>query len=104
THARAGNSIRAVCHSGLQPDLRKHAAALIEKQEVRNRVVGNEQVEQAIVIDVGRDRAKGLALVLSDSRTEAHIREPAISIVAVQAAWPCVIAERIAVMRNAVIA
>ena len=66
-HARASRAIRAIRHSSLEPNLFKLAASLVQIQEVGNGIIRDKQVEQTIVVDVGRDNAKGLPIILAQS-------------------------------------
>ena len=47
--------------SAMQPDLFPLALAPVREQEVLDRVVGDEQIHQAVVVDVGGDDAERLA-------------------------------------------
>src|SRR5580704_13047896 len=60
-HAGSCGAFRAVGHSRCEPDLFELAPALVEKKKVGNRIVGHEQVEQSVIVDVRSHYAERFA-------------------------------------------
>ncbi len=78
THARARAAIRAVGDVGVKPDFFE-AASAIEKQEIRDCIVGDKQIHPAIVVDIGGHRSPCLAQVRRDARlllTSVNVPSP----------------------------
>ena len=70
-----------VGHTCLHADFIKAAISLVKKEEVRDRVIGHEQIHPAIVINVCGDNAPGFAQHLRNAGVLAYIRECAIPVV-----------------------
>ena len=50
-------------------------AALVAEEKVGRRVVGHEQVDLAVVIEVGRDNPQAASLAVDDARLLGHVDE-----------------------------
>src|ERR1041384_6367301 len=61
SHSRARRARIAVRHTGQQTGLFKLSLPLIDEEKVRERVVRDEEIHQAIVVYVGRNGAKRFA-------------------------------------------
>src|SRR5687767_2970457 len=75
----AGLAVRDAC---CQTNLFKLSRSLVEEKKVRHRVVGHKQIEERIVVDVGRNCSKRLARMFCDSRLTTHVLKSAIAFVA----------------------
>ena len=70
-------------HSPRQPDLLEPKPSQVVEQQVRSLIVGHEDVEPAVVIEIGNREAQAVALV-DDARLPADVRERAVAIVAIE--------------------
>ena len=70
-----------------EPDLFPLALAAVGEQEVLHRVVGDEEIHQAVAVDVGGDHAERLAQRALDVGAGAHFRERAVAVVVDRAGW-----------------
>ena len=82
-HAGARRSVGAVGYTRGQGDLFKFARSFIQEEKVRHGIFGDKQVEQPVVVDVGRHHAKRLAGNGADARGHAYVGECAIAVVAI---------------------
>ena len=73
-------------HLGLERDVPEAAVAEVAEEEVRRRVVRLEDVDPAVVVEVGGDDAHALAHEAGDARPGARVLEGAVAAVAVEAA------------------
>ena len=83
-HPRSGLTVGAESNLRGQRNLLPLALATVREQEVLDGVVGDEQIHQTVVVDVGGDYAKRLAQRPSDVGAGAHVGEGAIAVVPVQ--------------------
>src|SRR4029450_6185062 len=97
SHSRPCGAVRVVGDLCRNPDFVEAALSTVPEQKVRHRIVGHEEVEPAIKIDIGSDCAEGLSQVLADARCGAHVLE-AISVIVKQPAGPGLVSYRIAVV------
>ncbi len=98
-HPRARRARVAEGHARGQADLLEPAAATVHEEEVGHRVVGDEEIEQPVVVHVGRDRGERLAERLRDAGLLAHVRERPVAVVVEEVAGP-----RLEDARDAVVA
>ena len=66
---------------GGQPDLFPLALSAVHEQEVLDGVVGHEQIDEPVAVDVGRDDAKRLAERPLDVGALADFGERAVAVV-----------------------
>src|SRR5260370_38514038 len=85
-HGRAGLSVFAEPDLGGQRDLLPLVLPAVYKQEVLHGVVGDEQVHQAIIVNVRRHYAKALAQGTLDIGAARDVAESSISVVVKQEA------------------
>ena len=64
-------------HAGEVPDLLEAHPAVVAEQEVGRGVVGDEQVEPAVVVKVGGDHPEAAAVAVDDPGLGGHVDEPA---------------------------
>src|SRR6185369_16229253 len=57
-HAGSWPSRFSIRDTGCQSDLLKLSATFVEKEKVGHRVVGDEEIHQAVIIYIGGDRAE----------------------------------------------
>ena len=70
--------------SAASADLVPLALAAVHEQEVLHGVVGDEQIHQAVVVDVGGDDAERLAERVLDVGALADLGERAVAVVVVE--------------------
>jgi hypothetical protein len=80
-HSGARLSVDTEAHLRSQPQLFPAVSATIDEQEVLDGVVRDEEVHQAVVVDVGRHDAERLAERLLDVGAAADLRERAVAVV-----------------------
>ena len=97
-HARSRLSGRAVGDAGGQSSLTPSVPAPVHEQEVLRGVVGDEQIDEPVVVDVGGDNAEGLAERSLDLRAPPGRRKGPVAVVVEQEAR-----RRLEEMRNAVV-
>src|SRR5882762_3350319 len=87
-HAHAGSRPAAitVSNAGSRGDLIEFSLATIDEEKIGHRVVAYPQVDQSVVVDVGRDHAPYLAEVTGDAGRLADLGERAITVVVEQPA------------------
>src|SRR5260221_6214575 len=85
-HAGARQAAITVSNAGNRGDLIEFSLATIDEKKISNRVVAYPQVDQSVVVDIGRDHAPYLAKVTGDARLLADVGERAIAIVVEQPA------------------
>ena len=85
-HAGACLSVFAEAHLGGQRGLLPLALPAIHEQEILHRVVGDEQIHQAVIIDVRRHHAQPLAHGALDIGAARDIGEGSIAVVVKQEA------------------
>ncbi len=83
-HARPRLAVGREAHLGRQADLLPLAAAAVHEQEVLHRVVGDEQVELPVVVQVGGDDAEALAEGALDVGALGDVGEGAVAVVVEQ--------------------
>ena len=66
-HAGAWATGLAVRDSGLRPDFLELSSATIDVQKVLHGIVGNKQVDEAVVVNVGCNHSPGFTQVIADS-------------------------------------
>ena len=87
-HAHAGSRPAGitVSNAGSRGDLFEFSLATIDEEKIGHRVVAYPQVDQSVVVDVGRDHAPYLAEVTGDAGLLADVGERAITVVVEQPA------------------
>ena len=80
-HPRARRAVGAEPHLGGQPDLFPLALAAVGEEEVLDGVVGDEQVDEAVVVDVGGHHAQRLAHGAGDVGAGGDVGEGAVAVV-----------------------
>src|SRR5256884_2099151 len=87
-HAHAGSRPAAVTVSNAcsRGDLIEFSLATIDEEKIGHRVVAYPQVDQSVVVDVGRDHAPYLAEVTGNAGLLADVGERAITVVVKQPA------------------
>ena len=98
-HPRTRLPILAVGHASRQPCLFKLSAALVDEEKVGHRIVSDEEVYQAIVVDIGRNRAERFSGRVRNPRFLAHVRECAVAAVMEEITLP-----RLEKARNTIVA
>ena len=84
SHPRAGHAVRAVaCTRGFR-DVMKPAAALVEEDEVGTHIVGDVEIDPAVVVQVGGDHPQAAAIGAADARRFGHVGECPVPVVAVE--------------------
>ena len=78
------------------PDLLETQAALVSEEEIGRLIVGDEEVEPPVAVEVGGDDAQAPAVRVDDPRLGRHVGEPA-AVVAEQ-----VVRQRRRILRRAV--
>ena len=94
-HAGLLKAILVQRKTGIEALIFKRAIPVVDVQIVRRRIVGDQQVDFAVVIDIDESSGKAVVMVLvADARLVAHVGEGAVSIVmkemvrlALQSAW-----------------
>ena len=76
-HARQIATVGAGRQARLLSLLGEPEAALVAEEKVGCRVVGHEQVDLAVVIEVGRDNPQAASLAVDDARLLGHVEKPA---------------------------
>src|SRR5208282_1457518 len=71
----------AVCGSGLLADFFEGSLAPIYEQEVRDRIVGNEQVHAAIIIYIGGNDSPTLAQMSCDAGGSGNVGKGSVAVV-----------------------
>src|ERR1035438_622333 len=80
-HSRTRTPFGAVSNIGLQSKFVELPWAAIHKEKICDRVVGDEKVHQAIVVDVGGDDAKSFAWMSGNARLFADVGEGSVAII-----------------------
>ena len=75
-------------HPRRQRGLREDGPALVVKEEVRGEIVGHEQVDAAVLVEVGKHRAQPLAVGAIETRRARDVGERAVAVVAEARARP----------------
>ena len=83
-HAREGLAVLVEADACDQADLREGSVALVVEQKALNRIVGDVDVGEAVVVVVGERDAQPLARRLRDGRRGRHIGERPIAVVVEQ--------------------
>src|SRR6266540_4056116 len=86
THTRARRAVVSEGYACLQPNFLKGPVALVDKKEIRHRVVGHKQISPAVVIHVSCHHTKRLAGRFRDARFFADIRKRAVAVIVVEMA------------------
>src|SRR5436190_24192707 len=68
THTRTRVAIGRISYSRLESNLLEPGVPAIDEQEIRNRVIGNKQIQQSVVVDIRSHRAEDFAFRVSNSR------------------------------------
>ena len=81
SHARPRFSSLPVRHSRREADLFETPSGAIGEKEIRGSVVGDEEIEEAVVVDVRGDDAPSFAGIACYARLLVHVREGAVAVV-----------------------
>src|SRR5262245_23790908 len=82
THSRTCSARLTKSDPGCQTNFLKLFAALVDKKKVRHRVVGHEEIQPTVVVDVSRNGAERLTRGTGNPGLGAYVAERAIAIVA----------------------
>src|SRR5208337_4218359 len=84
--AHSGYSLAASgkCNSGLQAHIREGSVAVVVKEKVWEGVVRDEDIGEAVVVEVGKGYTHPLADVLRDMGLCRDVRKRSVAVVAVQ--------------------
>src|SRR5260221_1923366 len=87
-HAHSGSRVAllAECDARRQADLLEFAVAAVAEEKILNRIVGDEEIHPAVIVDVGRDDTPCFAKNFPDARFSGDVRESTIAIVVKQQA------------------
>src|SRR5438132_5481803 len=80
-HARSCPAAITVSNAGSRRDLIKLSLATIDKQKIGHRVIAHPEVNQSVVVDIGRNRTPHLAEMTGDAGLVTDIGESAVSII-----------------------
>src|SRR5438105_7355726 len=86
-HPGAWPPLGAVTNVGLQAYFLELPVTAINKQKIRHRIIGNEQVHPPVVIDVAGHDTPSLAEGLRNPRFAAHVGKSTVAVVVKQPAW-----------------
>ena len=76
-HARLVGPGRVAGHPGSVPDLLEPHSAHVAEQEIGGRIVGDKQIELAIVVEIGGDDPKPAAAAVDNTSLSRNIDESA---------------------------
>src|SRR5215218_5767265 len=69
--------------AGAKPNLLERAVALVSVMEIRRRVVGDKDVDQAVVIEIaGENTETVISVRIRDARLFGNVRKSAVAVVA----------------------
>src|SRR5215469_4581985 len=85
-HAGSGLAFLAEGNFGGERDLFELAVAAVGVEEILHRVVGDEEVHEAVVVDVGGDHAKAFAERAGNARALLRRCERAIAVIVIEEA------------------
>ena len=83
-HPRLSLAVFIVSGAGQHADLPERSIPLVLKQKVCHRIVGDIQVQVAVVIEIAPDRAQAIGRRHRHSRGTSHIREGAVTVVVIE--------------------
>src|SRR5258708_23014299 len=86
THARSCPAVITVSNAGNRADLIKFSFSTIDEKKIGHRVVAYPQVDQSVVVYVGRHHSPSFSQMVSDARLLADVGECPIAIVVEQPA------------------
>ncbi len=81
THAGAGFAAGPIGDAGGEADFFEFFSFAVGEKEVGGGVVGDEEIEEAVVVDVGGDGAPGFAGIIGDAHFLADVGEGAVAVV-----------------------
>jgi hypothetical protein len=84
SHARFIAAILTCGHPGNEGNIFERTIMLVEKEEIRPRVVGDGDVRPAVIVEIREHHTHTLRFRLADTRPIAHIRERSVMIVVIQ--------------------
>ena len=76
-HAGLVAPVGVAGHAGQVADLLESEPAQVAEQEIGRHVVGDEQVDAVVVVEVGGDDAQPPAVAVDDPGLRGHVDEPA---------------------------
>ena len=76
--------VLAVGHGGGQSDILERPVAAVAIEEVRHRIVGDEDVHPTVIVEVEADHAEAVPRAAADARRLADVFEGAVALVAKQ--------------------
>src|SRR5207249_4602343 len=83
SHTGNGSAVRVIRHPGGQRDFFKPPVSEVMKQEIRNGVVGDENVGKAVAIVVGEGDTHALAAMGADSAGRGDILVGTVAAIAI---------------------
>ena len=83
-HAGEGLAILVVSNARQQPDFAERAVAVVVVEKTLHRIVGDEDVGEAIAVVVGERDAQSFAIGIGDAGFLGNVGEGAVSIVVIE--------------------